>query len=62
MKIETQSIHAGLPEARSGEPVLSPLVPASSFYAHPDDIGFSANDLNDKSGKGVEQSGRELAE
>ncbi len=48
MKIETQSIHAGLPEARSGEPVLSPLVPASSFYAHPDDIGFSANDLNDK--------------
>lgn len=48
MKIETQSIHAGLPAARSGEPVLSPLVPASSFYAHPDDIGFSANDLNDK--------------
>ncbi|WP_370674054.1 PLP-dependent aspartate aminotransferase family protein [Pleomorphomonas sp. PLEO] len=48
MKIETQSIHAGLPAARSGEPVLSPLVPASSFYAHPDDIGFSANDLSDK--------------
>ena len=48
MKIETQSIHAGLPVARSGEPVLSPLVPASSFYAHPDDIGFSANDLDDK--------------
>ena len=48
MKIETQSIHAGLPAARSGEPVLSPLVPASSFYAHPDDIGFSANDLDDK--------------
>lgn len=47
MKIETQSIHAGLPAARSGEPVLSPLVPASSFYAHPDDIGFSANDLGD---------------
>lgn len=48
MKIETQSIHAGLPAPRSGEPVLSPLVPASSFYAHPDDIGFSANDLSDK--------------
>jgi len=48
MKIETQSIHAGLPAAQSGEPVLSPLVPASSFYAHPDDIGFSANDLNDR--------------
>lgn len=48
MKIETQSIHAGLPAPRSGEPVLSPLVPASSFYAHPDDIGFSANDLNDQ--------------
>lgn len=48
MKIETQSIHAGLPPAQSGEPVLSPLVPASSFYAHPDDIGFSANDLNDQ--------------
>lgn len=47
MKIETQSIHAGLPAARSGEPVLSPLVPASSFYAHPDDTGFSANDLSD---------------
>ena len=47
MKIETQSIHAGLPAPRSGEPVLSPLVPASSFYAHPDDTGFSANDLND---------------
>lgn len=47
MKIETQSIHAGLPAARSGEPVLSPLVPASSFYAHPDDTGFSANDLGD---------------
>lgn len=48
MKIETQSIHAGLPASQSGEPVLSPLVPASSFYAHPDDIGFSANDLNDR--------------
>lgn len=48
MKIETQSIHAGLPAAQSGEPVLSPLVPASSFYAHPDDIGFSANDLDDR--------------
>lgn len=47
MKIETQSIHAGLPAPRSGEPVLSPLVPASSFYAHPDDTGFSANDLSD---------------
>ncbi|WP_026790512.1 trans-sulfuration enzyme family protein [Pleomorphomonas oryzae] len=49
MKIETQSIHAGLPAARSGEPVLSPLVPASSFYAHPNDSGFSANELGDKS-------------
>jgi cystathionine gamma-synthase/methionine-gamma-lyase len=46
MKIETQSIHVGLPPARPGEPVLSPLVPASSFYAHPD-AGFSANDLSD---------------
>jgi len=44
----TAAIHAGLAPAEPGAPVLSPLVPASSFYAHPDTIGFSANDLSEQ--------------
>lgn len=45
MKPATDAIHAGLAPARPGEPVLSPLVPATSFFVDPDAIGFSANDL-----------------
>jgi len=44
----TVAIHAGLAAAVPGEPVLSPLVPATSFYADPDTVGFSAADLTDK--------------
>ncbi|PPQ37291.1 trans-sulfuration enzyme family protein [Rhodoblastus acidophilus] len=47
MKPATTAVHAGLGAPRPGEPVLSPLVPATSFYADPDVIGFSANDLGD---------------
>jgi len=45
MKPSTLAIHAGSAAAVPGEPVLSPLVPATSFHSHPDAIGFSANDL-----------------
>ncbi|HEY0330545.1 MAG TPA: aminotransferase class V-fold PLP-dependent enzyme [Rhodopseudomonas sp.] len=45
MKPATLAVHAGAAAAVPGEPVLSPLVPATSFHAHPDAIGFSANDL-----------------
>ena len=48
MKVATTAIHAGLAAPRPGEPVLSPLVPATSFYADPDAIGFSADDLGDE--------------
>lgn len=47
MRPATASIHAGLAPAVPGQPVLSPLVPATSFYADPDVVGFSANDLNE---------------
>jgi cystathionine gamma-synthase/methionine-gamma-lyase len=39
------AIHAGAADAVPGEAVLSPLVPATSFFADPDAVGFSANDL-----------------
>lgn len=39
------AIHAGAAAPVAGEPALSPLVPATSFFAHPDTVGFSANDL-----------------
>lgn len=45
MKPSTLAVHAGSAAGVPGEPVLSPLVPATSFHAHPDSIGFSANDL-----------------
>lgn len=45
MKTATQAIHAGDAAARPGEPMGSPLVPATSFFADPDAVGFSANDL-----------------
>ncbi|MBB4196750.1 cystathionine gamma-synthase/methionine-gamma-lyase [Rhodoblastus sphagnicola] len=47
MKPATTAVHAGLSEPRPGEPVLNPLVPATSYYADPDVIGFSASDLGD---------------
>lgn len=43
----TVSVHAGLAPATPGQPVLSPLVPATSFYADPDEVGFSANALSE---------------
>jgi cystathionine gamma-synthase/methionine-gamma-lyase len=48
MRPATAAVHAGLAPATPGEPVLSPLVPATSFYAHPDSVGFSANDLTEQ--------------
>ncbi len=45
MDVSTKAIHAGAAAAVTGEAVLSPLVPATSFHAHPDAVGFSAADL-----------------
>lgn len=47
MRPATVSVHAGLAPAVPGQPVLSPLVPATSFYADPDAVGFSANSLDE---------------
>jgi cystathionine gamma-synthase/methionine-gamma-lyase len=44
----TIAIHAGLAEGATGEPVLSPLVLATSFHSHPDAIGFSATDRTEE--------------
>lgn len=44
----TQAIHAGTAGKATGEPVLNTLSLATSFYSHPDAVGFSANDLTDK--------------
>ncbi|PKU25829.1 cystathionine gamma-synthase [Telmatospirillum siberiense] len=44
----TQAIHGGTSAKAVGEPVLNTLSPATSFYSHPDAVGFSANDLTDK--------------
>lgn len=43
---ETDAIHAAEASRKTGEPVLNLLSPATSFYSHPDAIGFSANDLS----------------
>jgi len=48
MKPATLAIHSGLSPHSPGQPVLSPLVPATSFFADPDAIGFSANDLGEQ--------------
>jgi cystathionine gamma-synthase/methionine-gamma-lyase len=45
MEPSTLVVHAGAGDRRVGEAVLNPLVPATSFFSHPDAIGFSANDL-----------------
>jgi len=44
----TLAVHAGLAPAVPGRPVLSPLEPATSFYAAPEGVGFSAADLGDQ--------------
>jgi cystathionine gamma-synthase/methionine-gamma-lyase len=41
----TLAVHAGLDPAQPGQPVLSPLVPATSFHTTPGSVGFSAADL-----------------
>jgi len=43
---ETDALHAAESGRKTGEPVLNLLSPATSFYSHPDAIGFSANDLS----------------
>lgn len=48
MEPSTIAIHAGLAEGATGEPVLSPLVLATSFHSHPDAIGFSATDRTEE--------------
>lgn len=45
----TRAIHEGLPERRLGEPTsISPAL-ASSFYTHPDAVGFSSKELGEES-------------
>ncbi|WP_211222811.1 trans-sulfuration enzyme family protein [Paludibacterium yongneupense] len=47
-RLETRAIHAGASHSAVGDPVLNILSPATSFYSHPDAVGFSANDLGDQ--------------
>jgi cystathionine gamma-synthase/methionine-gamma-lyase len=44
-KPATLALHAGDGSREPGAPLGNPLVPATSFYADPDGIGFSAADL-----------------
>lgn len=46
MRPATASVQAGLKPAEPGEPVLSPLSLATSYYAHPDAVSFSATALD----------------
>ena len=43
----TLTLHAGAGPREVGLPVSSPPVMATSFFTHPDAIGFSANDLKE---------------
>jgi cystathionine gamma-synthase/methionine-gamma-lyase len=43
----TLTLHAGAGHREIGAPVSSPPVLATSFFTHPDAVGFSANDLNE---------------
>jgi cystathionine gamma-synthase/methionine-gamma-lyase len=45
MTAATLCLHAGETERRIGAPLPPPPVPATSFFSHPDAMGFSANDL-----------------
>lgn len=44
---ETQALHAGAPGPGLGAPVSPPLVASTSFFTHPDAVGFSASDMTD---------------
>ena len=43
----TLTLHAGAGQRIVGGPASSPLVMATSFFTHPDAVGFSAKDLNE---------------
>jgi cystathionine gamma-synthase/methionine-gamma-lyase len=43
----TLSLHAGARPRSIGAPASSPPVMATSFFTHPDAVGFSANDLDE---------------
>jgi cystathionine beta-lyase/cystathionine gamma-synthase len=43
----TLTLHAGAGPREVGLPASSPPVMATSFFTHPDAIGFSANDLSE---------------
>ncbi|WP_201839437.1 PLP-dependent transferase, partial [Microvirga zambiensis] len=43
----TLALHAGAGPREVGAPASSPLVMATSFFTHPDAVGFSANDLKE---------------
>ncbi|WP_262265820.1 trans-sulfuration enzyme family protein [Microvirga yunnanensis] len=43
----TLTLHAGAGPREVGLPASSPPVMATSFFTHPDAVGFSANDLNE---------------
>jgi cystathionine gamma-synthase len=43
----TLTLHAGAGHREIGSPASAPPVMATSFFTHPDAVGFSANDLNE---------------
>jgi cystathionine gamma-synthase/methionine-gamma-lyase len=43
----TLTLHAGAGHREVGAPASAPPVLATSFFTHPDAVGFSANDLNE---------------
>jgi cystathionine gamma-synthase/methionine-gamma-lyase len=43
----TLTLHAGAGQREVGGPASAPPVLATSFFTHPDAVGFSANDLNE---------------
>ena len=43
----TLTLHAGAGQRDVGRPATAPPVLATSFFTHPDAVGFSANDLNE---------------
>ncbi|WP_230532865.1 trans-sulfuration enzyme family protein [Microvirga roseola] len=43
----TLALHAGAGQRHIGEPASAPPMMATSFFTHPDAVGFSANDLNE---------------
>lgn len=47
MKQSSLVLHGGFEDKSSGAPVMNPLELATSFYVRPEEVGFSANSLNE---------------